>query len=186
MKELKKEILEQFGNTKIDWEELQTLDKERQEARKQKDVKKYLKSISNLYCLEFIYCYQNDYIFRKNAIYYSWLRQDLSIQWSYKDLLNDLVKFYLWKITADEVINKYKVKVRKIGRWIGEYKVVWNIKAALWKKAQEEWKYFTHYLKENKISPEDVRNWSIGKTMSERKKQKLGELIEIEKYIENI
>jgi len=186
MKELKKEILEQFGKRTIDWEELQTLDKERQEARKQKDVKKYLDVISQLYCKEFIYCYQNDLIFRKNVVYYLWLRTDLAIKWSYKELLIDLVKFYLWKITADEVINKYKIKVRKIWRWIGEYKVVWDIRTALWKKAQEEWKYFTHYLKENKISPEDVRNWSVGKTMSERKKQKLSELIEIKKYIENI
>ena len=186
MKEFKKEIVEKFGNRTIDWEELQTLDKEKQEARKEKDVRKYLDVISQLYCKEFIYCYQNDYIFRKNVVYYLWLRTDLSIKWSYKELLIDLVKFYLWKITVDEVIKKYEVKLRKIGRWIGEYKVVWDIRTALWKKAQEEGITFTKFIKEKKISAENIRNWKIGKTMSEEMKQRLSKIIEIEKYIENI
>jgi len=186
MKELKKEIVEKFGNRTIDWEELQKLYTKRQEARKEKDVRKYLDVMANLYCQELLYCYQNDLIFRKNSVYYLLLQTDLSIKWSYKDLLKDLVRLFSRKITVDEVIKKYNVKIRKIGRWIGEYRVVWNIKAALWKKAQEEWKYFTHYLKENKISPEDVRNWSIRKTMSKELKQRLSKIIDIEKYIENI
>ena len=186
MKELKKELIKRYGKVEIDWEELQERNKERQKAREGKNIEDYLNSVKNLYCKEFLYCYQNDLIFRKNATYYLWLRTDLGIKWSYKDLLNDLVKFYLWKITADEVINKYKIKVRKIWRWIGKYKVVWDIRTALWKKAQEKWEYFTKYIKEKGISPEDIRNWTRGKTMSEKMRKKLSEIINIEKYIENI
>jgi len=80
MKELKKELIKRYGKVEIDWEELQERNKERQKAREGKNIEDYLNSVKNLYCKEFLYCYQNDLIFRKNATYYLWLRTDLGIK----------------------------------------------------------------------------------------------------------
>jgi len=150
---------------------------------KEKNIKKVLTSIKQMFKCEVAIEYFNWNLFKNLSYYYDLvLREIKSNNNSNKEILFELLSDF----NVDEIINKYHLELRKDMQWIWEYIVKKWVKFELQKKAIIEWKWFIDYILSIWISPQNVYNRENKKTITQSNVDLLRKYIDIDKYIDKL